>query len=71
MASQFYFDGSAGVAATVKEHSKNFNVLGLSGGLSGSERPTASYTPLQGAEFVTKLISPIEEETIVLLTRSG
>jgi hypothetical protein len=39
--------------------------------LDVSERPTASYTPLQGADFVTKLISPIEEETIVLLTRSG
>ena len=71
LASQFNFDESVGIAGTVKESSKNFSVLGLSAGLEASERPTASYSPLQGAAFVTKLISPIEEETIVLLTRSG
>ena len=71
LATQFSFDESIGVAGTLKESSKNFNVLGLSAGVEASERPTASYTPLQGAEFVTKLITPIEEETIVLLTRSG
>ena len=71
LATQFSFDGGAGIAGTIKENSKNFNVLGLSAGMDASERPTASYTPLQGADFVTKLISPIEEESIVLLTRSG
>ncbi len=71
LATQFNFDESASVAGTVKESSKEFNVLGLNAGVDFSERPTASYTPLQGAEFVTRLISPIEEETIVLLTRSG
>ena len=71
LATQFSFDESAGVTGTIKENSKNFNVLGLSAGLGASERPTASYTPLQGADFVTKLISPMEEETVVLLTRSG
>ncbi len=71
LTTQFSFDESAGVAGTIKENSKNFNVLGLNAGFDASERPTASYTPLQGESFVTKLISPIEEETIVLLTRSG
>jgi hypothetical protein len=71
LASQFNFDESVGVAGTLKENSKNFNVLGLSAGVAASERPTASYSPLQGAAFVTKLVTPIEEETIVLLTRSG
>jgi hypothetical protein len=71
LATQFSFDGGVGIAGTIKENSKNFNVLGLSAGIDASERPTASYLPLQGADFVTKLISPIEEETIVLLTRSG
>ena len=54
LATQFSFDESAGVTGTIKENSKNFNVLGLSAGLGASERPTASYTPLQGADFVTK-----------------
>jgi hypothetical protein len=71
LATQFAFDESLGLSGTLKENSNNFNILGLSASAGASERPTASYTPLQGAEFVTKLITPIEEETIVLLTRSG
>jgi hypothetical protein len=71
LATQFSFDETFGITGSIKENSSNFNVLGLNAGLDVSERPTASYTPLQGADFVTKLISPIEEETIVLLTRSG
>ncbi len=71
LATQFSFGESAGIAGTLKENSGNFNVLGLSAGFDASERPTASYTPLHGEDFVEKLITPIEEETIVLLTRSG
>ena len=71
LATQFSFDASAGAIGTLRENSLNFNILELGAGGGGSERPTASYTPLQGAEFVTRLISPIDEETIVLLTRSG
>lgn len=71
LATQFSFDGAVGTTGTLRENSTNFNILELSAGGGASERPTASYTPLQGAEFVTKLITPIEEETIVLLTRSG
>lgn len=69
LASQFNFDRSLGVSGSIPEGSSN--LLGLSGGFGSSERPTASYSPLQGADFVTKLISPIDEETIILLTRSG
>ncbi len=71
LATQFSFDSSMGTVGTLRENSANFNILELAAGGGASERPTASYTPLQGAEFVTRLISPIDEETIVLLTRSG
>lgn len=71
LATQFNFDESVGVGTTLKENSSNFDVLGLNASWGMSERPTVSYTPLQGADFVTQLIAPVEEETIVLLTRSG
>ena len=71
LASQFSFAESVGLSGSIIERSTTPNVLGLSGGFDASDRPTASYTPLQGSEFVTKLISPIEEETIILLSRSG
>lgn len=47
------------------------NTFGL--GLSGSykEKPTVTYTPLQGEQFVTQLLSPIDERTIVLLVNTG
>ena len=45
--------------------------VSLGATLSGSERPTVTYDPLQGGEFVERLISPLKEETIILLIRSG
>ena len=70
LTTQFSFDHAAGALGTSRGDPSKSNVFGLSAGFDTSERPTASYNPLQGEEFVTQLISPIEEETIVLLTRS-
>jgi hypothetical protein len=35
------------------------------------ERPTATFSPLQGHDYVTRLMSPIPLESLVLLTASG
>lgn len=35
------------------------------------ERPTATFSPLQGHDYVTRLLSPIPLESLVLLTASG
>jgi hypothetical protein len=47
------------------------NNLGLSGNSSYSEKPTITYIPLNGADYVKNVLSPISLETILLLTRSG
>ena len=44
---------------------------GFDAGMSYAERPTVTYTPLQGQKFVTQLLSPVPLETLVLLTESG
>lgn len=40
-------------------------------GIGYAERPTITYTPLQGEQFARRLLSPIPAETIVLLSQSG
>ena len=35
------------------------------------EHPTVTYAPLQGADFVTRLLSPISPSNLVLLSQSG
>jgi len=44
---------------------------GLSGNVQYSETPTVSYTPLQGDDFVKRLLSHIEPDKLVLLANSG
>ncbi|MCB1036809.1 MAG: hypothetical protein KDD47_23490 [Acidobacteria bacterium] len=40
-------------------------------GLTYEERPTVTYTPLKGAEFLERLLAPITPATLVLLSQSG
>jgi hypothetical protein len=40
-------------------------------GLSYTERPTVSYSPLQGDKFVEQLLAPLSLETLVLMYHSG
>ncbi len=40
-------------------------------GRTFAERPTISYTPLQGEAFAERILSPISPQTIVLLSQSG
>ena len=52
----------------------SFAPLGTIGGQAGvslTERPTVTYTPLQGPDFVRRLATPIPAETIVLLLDAG
>ena len=62
---------SAGIAAKIFDGDASDNSLGLSGDGSYSEKPTITYLPLNGADYVKNILTPIEIETILLLTRSG
>lgn len=44
---------------------------GGSAGLAVTERPTITYTPLQGEEFVQRLATPLSAEHVLLLMRAG
>jgi len=44
---------------------------GMDVGLGFYERPTVTYSPLQGEQFVTQLLSPISLNKLVLMAESG
>jgi hypothetical protein len=75
VAAQFTFEGSLDGRVVFNEdvgvNSENPDVYGISAGLGYSERPTITYAPLQGEDFVERLLSPLTIDTILLLTRSG
>ncbi len=43
----------------------------LGAGVSATEKPTVTYVPLQGDDFVRRLMTPIDIDTVALLSRSG
>jgi len=45
--------------------------LGIGGRVIAQETPTVSYTPLKGAEFVRRILDPIDLDTLFLLESSG
>ena len=75
VSTQFTFEESLSGSVTLNENvgvaPLNPDVYGISGRLGYSERPTISYAPLQGQDFVERLLSPLTPETILLLSRSG
>ncbi len=44
------------------------NLVPLSAGVAYEENPTISYVPVQGEQFITRLLSPVPLSTIVLTT---
>ncbi|MDH3255522.1 MAG: hypothetical protein OEM62_11055 [Acidobacteriota bacterium] len=68
---RYSFGGSAGASAGTNLSSAEDVQLGVSGGVSYSEAPSVTYTPLHGEAFVRSLLSPISTSTLVLLSRSG
>ncbi|MGV7220402.1 MAG: hypothetical protein ACQ9MH_02605 [Nitrospinales bacterium] len=70
VATQFTFSSSADANATFPE-GPAFNVFGLGAGVARTERPTVSYSPLQGEKFIQRFLSPVSLKTISLLFHSG
>ena len=75
VSAQFVFDQSADIVGTLNENipmmSLNPDVLRIGGGIGYQERPTITYTPLKGKEFVNNLLSPLPLKTVLLLARTG
>ncbi len=60
---------SAGVDATLQEGEQS--LVGVSGRYSFSSKPTVSYTPVEGKEFVQQLMEEISPHTFAMLLRAG
>lgn len=60
-------EGSIGASGTLPR----LRNIGLSADSSYSDSPTISYQPLQGEEFIQKLMAPVPIQGILKLTQSG
>ncbi len=73
VSAQFKFAGTTSAGATVFEGPRPTgpNFLNLGGEVSYEESPTVSFAPLQGEDFVKRVLAPLPMEAIALLTFSG
>lgn len=69
LTTQFKFRASAD--ATSDFGSQVPEAFGLDAGVIFEENPTVSYTPLQGADYVQRVLSPVPLEALFLLDNSG
>ena len=65
------FEFNTAVAGGVSLPESASKAYSLGGEVSMLEIPTVTYTPLQGEQFVTQLMSPISMDTLLLLYHSG
>lgn len=49
----------------------NTDLFKITGGFGYSTQPTLTYTPLQGENFIQRLLSPLTLDKLMLLYRSG
>jgi hypothetical protein len=68
---QYQAVGHANAAASIGVGGGEGSALGPSIGADFSESPTITYQPLQGEEFVRRLLQPVPGETLMLLAGSG
>jgi len=69
VASQFILSTTGEASATLQESVKGLFGLGASVGMT--ERPTVTYSPLQGDKFIQRVLAPLPLQTITLLYHSG
>ncbi len=70
ISTQYELRGSA-VAGVGLTPDSGLDTYGADFGISFVEKPTISFTPLQGSDFVTQLLTPIPPSTLGLLLHSG
>lgn len=69
---QYSIEGRANLGADpVVVGPRTTERVGMGIGAGYAERPTITYSPLQGEQFARRLLTPIPAETIVLLSQSG
>ncbi len=69
LSTQYHLEGSVGTSIDL---STDGDASGSSAtGFTVSETPTVTWTPLQGDQFVTELLSPITIDALMLLPQAG
>ncbi len=75
VSAQFELRQDAAAVGTLNENvgpnKPNPHSLEMGFGVTFFDRPTVTFSPVQGQEFVQRLMTPLTLETIVLLQRSG
>lgn len=69
VASQFTMTTSANANASVPE--AGLSVFGFGAGAQMQDKPTITYSPLQGDKFIQRVLTPITMKTVTLLYHSG
>jgi len=65
------FEWSQGASASASASSPTDDQVGIGASLLYSERPTITYTPMGGADFVRGVLTPVNLDTFVLLANAG
>ncbi len=73
ISAQFQFKTNAQISGGINEgpNPVNPDELDLGAGVGYEERPTVTFTPLGGEDFVKRLLTPLRLDSILLLGRSG
>jgi len=71
VSTSFTWSQSASAEAFKFEPSSSDSNVGARGNLAYSERPTVTYTPLGGKNFVQNLLKPVDLNSLLLLGGSG
>lgn len=69
VSTQYSLEAGADLGVTVPEGGPDSFRAGT--GLAYGEKPTVTYSPLAGDDFVRQMLSPIPFDSLMLLTRSG
>ena len=69
IASQLNITGGASASGNLLPNAAD--TYGIGGSVEFSETPTISYSPLQGEDFVKRLLAPVRVDQLILLSNSG
>ncbi len=59
------------LALSIFDGGPDANNAGFGGSARYTERPTITYLPLKGGDFIKKVLSPVDVDMLMLLSRSG
>jgi transcriptional regulator with XRE-family HTH domain len=71
IAATFAYQANAGFTGTFSEGMSRSNTYGVSLGGSVVENPTFNIVPMQGEEFTTRVLTPIDESKFLFLVFQG